>query len=136
MSTVNPKLRQRAAQLALSTIPQYANITVSIDADGNIYIIEDQPGGAADIWFAKDTNRDGIADSLGRWASLSTPGAEPTGLYFDKFDPNIAYLNVQHPTGGDDRLLQITAVPEPETYAMMLAGLGLMGFVARRRKAN
>ena len=27
----------------------------------------------------------------------------------------------------------ITAVPEPETYAMMLAGLGLMGFIARRR---
>lgn len=25
-------------------------------------------------------------------------------------------------------------VPEPETYAMMLAGLGLLGFVARRRK--
>jgi len=27
-----------------------------------------------------------------------------------------------------------TPIPEPETYAMMLAGLGLMGFVARRRK--
>jgi hypothetical protein len=26
-----------------------------------------------------------------------------------------------------------TAVPEPQTYAMMLAGLGLMGFVGRRR---
>ena len=25
-------------------------------------------------------------------------------------------------------------VPEPETYAMMLAGLGLLGFIARRRK--
>lgn len=27
-----------------------------------------------------------------------------------------------------------TPVPEPETYAMLLAGLGLMGFVARRRQ--
>ena len=26
------------------------------------------------------------------------------------------------------------AIPEPETYAMLLAGLGLMGFVARRRR--
>jgi len=29
-----------------------------------------------------------------------------------------------------------SAVPEPETYGMMLAGLGLMGFVARRRKVG
>ena len=27
-------------------------------------------------------------------------------------------------------------IPEPETYAMMLAGLGLLGFVARRRRQN
>jgi len=27
----------------------------------------------------------------------------------------------------------ITAVPEPETYAMLLAGLGLLGFMARRK---
>jgi hypothetical protein len=26
------------------------------------------------------------------------------------------------------------AIPEPETYAMLLAGLGLLGFAARRRK--
>ena len=30
--------------------------------------------------------------------------------------------------------LPAAPVPEPETYAMMLAGLGLMGFVARRRR--
>jgi hypothetical protein len=28
----------------------------------------------------------------------------------------------------------VTSVPEPETYAMMLAGLSLLGFVAARRK--
>ena len=27
-------------------------------------------------------------------------------------------------------------VPEPETYAMFLAGLGFMGYMARRRKEN
>lgn len=30
----------------------------------------------------------------------------------------------------------IAAVPEPETYAMMLAGLGLVGFMSRRKKAK
>jgi len=29
----------------------------------------------------------------------------------------------------------VTAVPEPETYAMFLAGLGLLGFASRRKKA-
>lgn len=32
--------------------------------------------------------------------------------------------------------LLVEAVPEPETYAMLLAGLGLMGVVARRRSAS
>ena len=31
--------------------------------------------------------------------------------------------------------LAVAAVPEPETYAMLVAGLGVMGAVARRRKA-
>lgn len=31
--------------------------------------------------------------------------------------------------------ITVTAVPEPETYALMLAGLGLLGFSARRKFA-
>lgn len=36
---------------------------------------------------------------------------------------------------GQNYRLNVMAVPEPETYAMMLAGLGFMGFVARRRRS-
>ena len=32
-------------------------------------------------------------------------------------------------------VLNVTAVPEPETYALLIAGLGVMGLVARRRRA-
>ena len=32
--------------------------------------------------------------------------------------------------------LYVQAVPEAETYAMMLAGLGLVGFAAARRRAT
>jgi hypothetical protein len=37
-------------------------------------------------------------------------------------------------SSGDDSGSYAAPVPEPETYALMLAGLGLMGFVVRRRK--
>lgn len=114
---------------------------LAIDAAGNIYIIEDRDGAVDDdIWFAKDINHDGdlldAGEGLARWASNGTPGSEFTGLYFDKFDPNRAFVNIQHPADGIDRTLMITAVPEPESYAMMLAGLGLIGGIARRRKTS
>jgi hypothetical protein len=39
--------------------------------------------------------------------------------------------------GASYGITSVTApIPEPETYAMLLAGLGLMGFVARRRQRN
>ena len=46
-------------------------------------------------------------------------------------------LHVQNLQGGDSgKYVPATPIPEPETYAMMLAGLGLLGFVARRRRQN
>jgi hypothetical protein len=109
---------------------------IAIDADGNMYIVEDQGVPNADIWMVIDSDNDGVAEGLKRWAALQVEGAEPTGLFFDPFNPNTAYLNVQHPDSLNDQLLMITAVPEPETYAMMLAGLGMVGFMARRRRAR
>lgn len=109
---------------------------MAIDGAGNIYIVEDQPGGMADIWFARDADNNGVAESIARWASLATIGAEPTGLYFDKFNVNAAYVNVQHPDSLVDSTILISAVPEPGAFSMLLAGLGLMGTIVRRRSAS
>lgn len=47
----------------------------------------------------------------------------------DKVDFFLSYLS------GDAKFnATITAVPEPETYAMFLAGLGILGAVARRKR--
>jgi secreted PhoX family phosphatase len=107
---------------------------LAIDADGNIYIVEDQGAGAADIWFLLDADRDGVAEGIGRWASMSTLGAEPTGLYFDPFNPNRAFVNVQHANSDTDRTIEITAVPEPGTLAAMIGGLAAVAGFARRQR--
>ena len=46
-----------------------------------------------------------------------------------------------HPTAAGHRLISdaafnVLAVPEPETYALMLAGLGLLAARARRRQTH
>lgn len=48
------------------------------------------------------------------------------------FDWTALKFNNQQSIGRLD--ISVTAVPEPETYAMLFAGLGLLGVVARRRK--
>ncbi|MDB5810105.1 MAG: hypothetical protein JWN94_2227 [Betaproteobacteria bacterium] len=35
--------------------------------------------------------------------------------------------------GGGNATLAVAAIPEPDTYGMLLAGLGLIGFIARRK---
>ncbi len=79
---------------------------LAIDAQGNIYILEDS--GSGDIWYAEDTDNDGVAERIARWASLGVVGAEPTGLYFDPLVQGRAYVNVQHPSSGNDNLIQLT----------------------------
>jgi hypothetical protein len=48
------------------------------------------------------------------------------------------YLAIANEVSNTTSLYSINAapVPEPETYAMLLAGLGLVGFMARRRNAQ
>lgn len=64
------------------------------------------------------------------WLSSLTPLASSAWTF--------TVLDSQSVTGGQSAtqdLLVAIPVPEPETYALLLAGLGLLGFVARHRKA-
>ena len=66
--------------------------------------------------------------NFGLVATASSPALKATLNELTTADQYYWTLN-----GAD--LTYVAAVPEPETYALMLAGLGLVGFVARRRKA-
>ena len=86
---------------------------LAVDHQGNIYIVEDRNGGVDDdIWLAKDLNHDGDlndpGEGLARWASNGTVGSEFTGLYFDPFNKRRAWVNIQHPSSGVDRTIEIT----------------------------
>jgi hypothetical protein len=78
------------------------------------------------------------ADALFTWA--------PVGLDFTRFTFSASHLAAGDYTlkfnllgggfyTGSYTITAVTAVPEPETNALILVGLGLIGFIARRKVA-
>lgn len=51
----------------------------------------------------------------------------------DAFDPSIQWTGFQQDNIEGLGSHAVAAIPEPETYALLMAGLGLLGFAARRR---
>jgi len=64
------------------------------------------------------------------WGLIDTAGF--TSISFGNTQSGTDFFAFDQMTIGS--IQQVTPVPEPETYAMLIAGLGLMGFVARRRQ--
>ncbi|HNZ57317.1 MAG TPA: PEP-CTERM sorting domain-containing protein [Methylophilaceae bacterium] len=76
-----------------------------------------------------------IGDPNGIFCNWSQAGLSFSGVAKSiSFTDAINYVAFDNVTLGAN--LFATPVPEPETYAMLLSGLGLIGFTARRRKAN
>lgn len=74
------------------------------DALGNIYIIEDAPNSSSvggDIWFVRDADNDGVAESLDHFMSIQASGSEATGMIFNPKKPTQFVVSVQHPSSTD-----------------------------------
>ncbi len=72
--------------------------------------------------------------------SVSTGARDVWTLTADTLAVGRYYLQVSgtmvsNTSGSFGGSVMLNPVPEPETYGMLLAGLGVMGFLARRRRA-
>jgi hypothetical protein len=100
-------------KITFSSSPAWANFPF------NGYVFKDLSGNFSGYMYVLDA------------AGTTVPGF--TNDYFthsgDTITVNMAGLRANY---GDTILIR--AVPEPETYAMLLGGLGMVGWMARRRK--
>ncbi len=146
--------KQRGVQFAVSTLG-WKDITVSWDqrhsntaarhvqfqysTDGTTFtdfgtLFE---GNAGDTWFnGRSVDLSGVTgvDNNDKFAFRIVAAFAPNTTTYLASNPNSTYSN-----SGTWRFDMVTVqaaapIPEPETYVLMLAGLGLVGWMARRRK--
>ncbi len=104
----------------LSAAFQLAVWEIVTETSANTYSALDLDTGSFRTTSGNNTART-TADS---W--LHSLGAGPSG----------GYVLTALVSGTRQDQMMATPIPEPETYMMLLAGLGLMGFVARRRQRD
>lgn len=123
----------------VSPAPGADTFITTVEADGQAY------AGLAGIGWANNlfntTNSLGDSSFLYLVAQVTQSSSSASALFKQlgaADGGNIVVSTYQQ--AGQWRLnlssVPVAAVPEPETYAMFLAGLGIMGAVARRRKGQ
>ena len=99
----------------------YSSLSLSISGTG--------PTGSGSQSFS-----DGISTGIWGWAGTDTQNRTMAAAFLNTSGGDLfGTLSMQASVSGSSSVVS-TPVPEPETYAMMLAGLGALGFIGRRRK--
>jgi len=134
--TTNPLSQSSAGFANMSTVSSQDLLVneLSTDADPSVYLNNADysfTGTFGDTWLTRlpvnSTNTVNTSASFYYLTGRSTIAInelyENSAQWKFNYNNGVAGLNY----------MTAAAVPEPETYAMLIAGLGLMGFSARRR---
>ena len=131
-----------AGQIGASDLIVSATLTVNVTSDGSGILFHDMllpwsvGANTGDANIEQGSLTLDFTDALRRMQNGTVPGY---GWALMPFMPNgtngIDFPSRDFSLVAERPLLtvEVTPVPEPETYAMLLAGLGLIGFAARRR---
>ncbi|MFH1815623.1 MAG: PEPxxWA-CTERM sorting domain-containing protein [Pseudomonadota bacterium] len=113
---------------AVSAISTPTSLSMTVRGDGNSTIAEYAVATfSSDVFsFSFDTTIGTVLRLDIGFGTLSTLGSNMLG--------DVGPGNLFESSALVDGVLAVTPVPEPETYAMLLAGLGLIGAASRRRK--
>jgi hypothetical protein len=132
-ATVGPTVEFPEGSI-MATMAGFEALPVSIDVSGSTIEISYSAGGDVPAG-----GFNGFAFSFVDAPTITGATVDPSSTYTPtvSFTGNTVWVNEAGSTltSTSSVLVNISAVPEPETYGMMLGGLAVLGFMARRRRA-
>lgn len=120
-----------------NTSAQQAVVQISVDNGGSFLDVGSFQAAAGDTWYARSVDLSPFSGAANNANLLVRVVASfSNGSSYLPSNPASTYGTTS--TYRFDMVTlegNVAAVPEPQTYALLLAGLGTIGFLARRRKA-